>query len=69
MTKELKKKILSIIAIVVLGCVLIGSGAWIGWTVGTEPPQEHCGKRGSEYHAERVHNERCGLQHVLGGVG
>ena len=30
MTKELKKRILSIIAIVVLGCVLIGSGVWIG---------------------------------------
>jgi carboxyl-terminal processing protease len=39
MTKELKKKILSIIAIVVLGCVLIGSGAWIGWTAGRNYPK------------------------------
>jgi carboxyl-terminal processing protease len=39
MTKELKKKILSIIAIVVLGCILIGSGAWIGWTVGRNHPK------------------------------
>jgi carboxyl-terminal processing protease len=39
MTKELKKKLLSIIAIVVLGCVLIGSGAWIGWTVGRNHPK------------------------------
>jgi carboxyl-terminal processing protease len=39
MTKELKKKILSIIAIVVLGCVLIGSGVWIGWTAGRNHPK------------------------------
>jgi carboxyl-terminal processing protease len=39
MTKELKKKILSIIAIVLLGCVLIGSGAWIGWTAGRNHPK------------------------------
>ena len=39
MTKELKKKILSIIAIVVLGCVLIGSGVWIGWTAGRNHPE------------------------------
>ncbi len=39
MTKELKKKILSIIAIVVLGCILIGSGAWIGWTAGRNYPK------------------------------
>jgi carboxyl-terminal processing protease len=39
MTKELKKKILSIVAIVVLGCILIGSGAWIGWTAGRKYPE------------------------------
>ena len=39
MTKELKKKILSIIAIVVLGCVILGSGVWIGWTVGRNHPK------------------------------
>jgi carboxyl-terminal processing protease len=39
MTKELKKKILSIIAVVVLGCVLVGSGVWIGWTAGQDHPK------------------------------
>lgn len=39
MTKELKKKLLSIIAIVVLGCVILGSGAWIGWTAGRNHPK------------------------------
>ncbi len=39
MTKELKKKILGIIAIVLLGCVILGSGAWIGWTAGRRYPE------------------------------
>ena len=39
MTRELKKKILSIIAIVVLGGVILGSGVWIGWTAGRNYPK------------------------------
>jgi len=39
MTKELKKRILSIIAIVVLGCVILGSGVWIGWNAGRNYPK------------------------------
>jgi carboxyl-terminal processing protease len=39
MTKELKKRILEIIAIVVLGMILIGSGAWIGWDMGRNYPK------------------------------
>ena len=39
MTKELKKKILSIIAIVVLACVILGGGVWIGWNAGRNYPK------------------------------
>jgi carboxyl-terminal processing protease len=39
MTKELKKRILEIVAIVVLGPILIGSGAWIGWEAGRNYPK------------------------------
>jgi len=39
MTKELKKRILGIIAIVLLGCVILGSGVWIGWTAGRKYPE------------------------------
>jgi carboxyl-terminal processing protease len=39
MTKALKKKILSVIAIVLLGCVILGSGVWIGWTAGRKYPE------------------------------
>ncbi|HUC31082.1 MAG TPA: S41 family peptidase [Candidatus Paceibacterota bacterium] len=39
MTKETKKKMLGIIAIVVLGCVILGSGVWIGWTAGRKYPE------------------------------
>lgn len=39
MTRELKKKILSIIAIVVLGCLILGSGVWVGWDWGRNYPK------------------------------
>jgi carboxyl-terminal processing protease len=39
MTKELKKRILEIIAIVLLGCVILGSGVWIGWIAGRKYPE------------------------------
>lgn len=39
MTKALKKRILEIIAVVVLGCVILASGAWIGWTAGRNYPK------------------------------
>lgn len=39
MTRGTKKRILEIIAIVVLGCVLVGSGVWIGWTAGRKYPE------------------------------
>ncbi len=39
MTKELKKRILEIIAVVVLGAILIGSGVWIGWNAGRSYPK------------------------------
>jgi len=39
MTKQLKKRILEIIAIVLLGVILIGSGAWIGWIAGRKYPE------------------------------
>ena len=39
MTKELKKRILGIIAMVLLGCVILGSGLWIGWDMGRNYPK------------------------------
>jgi carboxyl-terminal processing protease len=39
MTRETKKRILEIVAIVVLGCVLVGSGGWIGWIAGRKYPE------------------------------
>lgn len=39
MTKETKKRILAIIAIVALGCVILGSGVWIGWEAGRNYPE------------------------------
>ena len=39
MTKELKKRILSIIGIVVVGCVILGSGLWAGWVAGRKYPE------------------------------
>jgi carboxyl-terminal processing protease len=39
MTKELKKRILGIIAVVLLGCVILGSGVWIGWAAGRNYPK------------------------------
>jgi carboxyl-terminal processing protease len=39
MTRETKKRILEIIAIVLLGCVILASGAWIGWTAGRKYPE------------------------------
>lgn len=39
MTRETKKRILEIIAIVVLGAVLVASGGWIGWTFGRNYPK------------------------------
>jgi carboxyl-terminal processing protease len=39
MTKALKKRILEIIAIIVLGAILIGSGVWIGWDAGRNYPK------------------------------
>ena len=39
MTKELKKRILGIITVVLLGCVILGSGIWIGWDTGRNYPK------------------------------
>ncbi len=39
MTKETKKRVLEIIAIVVLGAVILGSGVWIGWSAGRNYPK------------------------------
>jgi carboxyl-terminal processing protease len=39
MTKQTKKRILEIIAIVVLATVLLGSGIWIGWETGRNYPK------------------------------
>lgn len=39
MTRETKKRILEIVAIVVLAAVILGSGVWIGWTAGRNYPK------------------------------
>lgn len=39
MTRETKKRILEIIAIVVLAALILGSGVWIGWTAGRDYPK------------------------------
>ncbi len=39
MTKEIKRQLLEIIAIVALAGVLVGSGFWIGWTEGQDHPK------------------------------
>lgn len=39
MTKALKKRILEIIAVVVLGAIILGSGIWIGWSAGRNYPK------------------------------
>ena len=36
MTKETKRQLLEIIAIVALAGILVGSGFWIGWTEGQD---------------------------------
>ncbi|HUC01807.1 MAG TPA: S41 family peptidase [Candidatus Paceibacterota bacterium] len=40
MTRETKKRILEIVAIVVLAAVILGSGVWIGWTAGRNYPKD-----------------------------
>jgi carboxyl-terminal processing protease len=39
MTRDTKKKILSVITVVVLGAVILGSGIWIGWNAGRKYPE------------------------------
>jgi len=39
MTRETKKRILEIVAIVLIACILLGSGGWIGWYMGRNYPK------------------------------
>jgi carboxyl-terminal processing protease len=39
MTRGTKKRVLEIIAIILLGCVILGSGVWVGWIAGRNYPK------------------------------
>ena len=52
----------------VLGCVILGSGVWIGWTAGRNYPENIVVSQATNITPECFGHERGGLQYLLGGM-